>query len=84
MVATGVAARYGIFIKSGETLESASNINTIVFDKTGTLTSGVPSVTDVRLESDDFDEDLIWDLLLAAESSSEHPLGKAIMKHKDA
>jgi len=42
MVATGVAAKYGIFIKSGDTLERASKINTIVFDKTGTLTSGQP------------------------------------------
>ena len=49
MVATGVAAQYGIFIKSGETLERASNINTIVFDKTGTLTSGIPKVTDVQI-----------------------------------
>ena len=84
MVATGVAAQFGIFIKSGETLERASNINTIVFDKTGTLTSGVPSVTDVRLSSTKFNEDLIWEVLLAAESSSEHPIGKAICKHRES
>jgi Cu+-exporting ATPase len=84
MVATGVAAKYGIFVKGGETLERASNIKTVVFDKTGTLTSGIPHVTDVNIEAtDEYSEELIWDLLLAAESNSEHPLGKAVCKHKE-
>jgi Cu+-exporting ATPase len=49
MVATGKGAEYGILIKSGEALETAHRINTIVFDKTGTLTEGKPRVTDVVL-----------------------------------
>lgn len=40
MVATGVAAKYGILIKDGEALESASKCKVVIFDKTGTLTSG--------------------------------------------
>lgn len=42
MVGTGLAASYGILIKSAEVLEKIKTIDTIVFDKTGTLTSGKP------------------------------------------
>ena len=49
MVGSGVAASLGILIKSGEALESAQQVDTVVFDKTGTLTHGKPSVTDVFL-----------------------------------
>lgn len=45
MVATGVAAKYGILFKGGPELEMTHRINAIVFDKTGTLTQGKPSVT---------------------------------------
>ena len=51
MVGTGKAAQLGIFIKSGEALETASTIDTIVFDKTGTLTIGKPVVTDVATQT---------------------------------
>ena len=46
MVGTGVAAKLGIFIKTGVALQSSSMIDTVVFDKTGTLTTGKPVVTD--------------------------------------
>lgn len=42
MVGTGLAASYGILIKSADILEKIIKIDTIVFDKTGTLTSGKP------------------------------------------
>ena len=47
MVGTGVGAKYGVLIKSGEALQEAKNVDTVVLDKTGTVTEGKPKVTDV-------------------------------------
>jgi Cu+-exporting ATPase len=48
MVGTGKGAEHGILIRSGESLETAQRIQTVVFDKTGTLTRGLPEVTDIE------------------------------------
>jgi len=80
MVGTGKGAEYGVLIKSGEALETAHKINTIVFDKTGTITEGKPKVTDIILASDYYDsEDKLLQLAASAEKGSEHPLGEAIV-----
>jgi Cu+-exporting ATPase len=47
MVGTGKGAEMGILIKSGEGLEVAHSLQTVVLDKTGTVTEGRPSVIDV-------------------------------------
>lgn len=47
MVGTGKGAENGILIKSGEALETAHKIDTVVMDKTGTITEGKPKVTDI-------------------------------------
>jgi Cu+-exporting ATPase len=47
MVGTGKGAELGILIRSGESLETAHRVRTVVLDKTGTLTKGEPQVTDV-------------------------------------
>ncbi|MGM9974851.1 MAG: heavy metal translocating P-type ATPase [Clostridiaceae bacterium] len=77
MVGTGKGAEYGVLIKSGEALETAHKIDTIIFDKTGTITEGKPKVTDI-ITLKHSEEEL---LLLAAsgEKASEHPLGEAIV-----
>ncbi len=77
MVGTGKGAENGILIKSGEYLERAYKVQTIVFDKTGTLTKGEPSVTDVV--PIELSEEVLK-LASMAEKGSEHPLGEAIVK----
>lgn len=78
MVGTGKGAEYGVLIKSGEALETAHQIKTIVFDKTGTITEGKPVVTDII--ADGISEDELLMLAASAEKGSEHPLGEAIVK----
>ena len=76
MVGTGKGAENGILIKSGEALETAHNIDTVVLDKTGTLTEGKPFVTDVVTCAGD--EKALIKIAAALESKSEHPLAEAI------
>lgn len=82
MVGTGKGAEYGILIKSGEALEIAHKINTIVFDKTGTITEGKPRVTDI-ITYEGFDKNELLILAASAEKGSEHPLGEAIIKEAE-
>lgn len=76
MVGTGKGAEHGILIKSGEALETAHNIDTVVLDKTGTLTEGKPFVTDII--TCNTDEQTLLTIAAALESKSEHPLAKAV------
>jgi Cu+-exporting ATPase len=80
MVGTGQAARRGIYIRNGESLETATHLTTIVFDKTGTITEGKPYVTDFRNISDLSDETLLA-LVMAAETNSEHFLARAVVAY---
>jgi Cu+-exporting ATPase len=80
MVGTGQAAKRGIFIRNGESLEMASKLTAIVFDKTGTITEGKPQVTDFLNLGKLPDAELLA-LAAAAESHSEHFLGRAIVGH---
>ena len=79
MVGTGKGAERGILIKSGESLETAHKIDTVVFDKTGTLTKGVPEVTDILPVAGQTIESILA-LAGSAEQGSEHPLGQAIVR----
>ena len=78
MVATGKGAEKGALIRSAEALETAHKLEAIVLDKTGTITRGEPALTDV-LPVDDASEEELLRLVAAAERSSEHPLGEAIV-----
>ena len=77
MVGVGEAAENGILIRSGQALETAQRLDTIVLDKTGTITKGEPSVTDVLALGEDEAE--VLRLAASVERSSEHPLGEAIL-----
>lgn len=76
MVGTGKGAENGILIKSGEALETAHAIDTVVMDKTGTITEGRPKVTDII--SFKGSDDQLVSLAAALEKGSEHPLAEAI------
>ncbi len=79
MVGIGKGAEAGILIKSGDALETAHRIDTVVLDKTGTVTEGRPSLTDVVVLGD-VEEDRLLALAASAERGSEHPLGEAIVE----
>lgn len=78
MVGTGKGAENGVLIKSGEALEIAHKVKTIVFDKTGTITEGKPKVTDII--SRNLSENELLQIAASGEKGSEHPLGEAIVK----
>ncbi len=79
MVGTGVGAKYGILIKSGEALQEARNVDTVVLDKTGTITEGNPRVTDIiRYEAGKTEEEILR-IAAALEKPSEHPLADAVV-----
>ncbi|MGH9408826.1 MAG: heavy metal translocating P-type ATPase, partial [Vicinamibacterales bacterium] len=71
-------ARAGVFVKGGDILEQLSSVTIAAFDKTGTLTLGQPTVANVVV-ADGFEEDAVLRLAAAAESRSEHCLGRAIV-----
>lgn len=79
MVGTGKGAENGILIKSGEALEMAHHVDTVVLDKTGTITEGKPHVTDV-LPFDCKKEELLY-IAASLESKSEHPLAGAVLSY---
>src|SRR5690606_39693010 len=92
--ATERAARGGVLVKDRVALESMRSVDTVLFDKTGTLTKGEPTVTGIeavdrdtgsdttedRVTEDRVTEDRVLALAAAAESDSEHPLAKAIVR----
>jgi len=73
------AGRHGVLIKSALALERLAGTDLIALDKTGTLTTGSPEVTGVVTLAADMTEDDILALAAAAESGSEHPLGRAVV-----
>lgn len=79
MVGTGKGAENGILIKSGEALEIAHKVDTVVMDKTGTITEGKPVVTDV-IPVGIPEGDLIR-IAAGMEKGSEHPLAEAVMDY---
>jgi len=75
----GRSAQLGSIIKGGLYLESLATIDTILLDKTGTLTYGTPEVVDIR-PADGVPVASLLQAALIAESRSEHPVAKAILK----
>lgn len=78
-IATERAARGGVLVKDRLALESMRTVTSVLFDKTGTLTKGEPTVTDVEPAAG-YDADAVLALAAAAESDSEHPLARAVVR----
>jgi Cd2+/Zn2+-exporting ATPase len=76
--AIGNAAKNGIIVKGGGSLEKGGRIKVVAFDKTGTLTKGKPKVYHVH--GFGMGEDEVLALAAACESYSEHPLARAILE----
>jgi Cd2+/Zn2+-exporting ATPase len=83
VAAIGNAARKNAIVKTGASVESLGKVDCVAFDKTGTLTLGKPRVAEV-VALDSLTPDQILTFAAAAESCSEHPLGKAIVAHANA
>jgi len=74
----GNGAKNGILIKGGDKMENLARVNAVVFDKTGTLTKGKPEVTSIKTFG--ISEDELLQLAAEVEVTSEHHLGKTIVK----
>lgn len=82
MVGTGKGAENGILIKSGDALETAHQIDTVVLDKTGTITQGKPVVTDIICAAGkNADKTQLLQIAGSLEKGGEHPLAEAIVNY---
>jgi heavy metal translocating P-type ATPase len=77
--AIGRSAQLGSIIKGGIYLESLANIDTVLLDKTGTLTYGTPEVVGIHT-ADGMSVDSLLQAATTAETRSEHPIARAILK----
>lgn len=78
MVGLGRAAKNGILIKGGDTIEAVANIKYVLFDKTGTLTTGKFSITEIKPE-EGFTIEQIRGVITAIEERSNHPIARSMV-----
>jgi len=83
MVGLGRAAKNGILIKGGDTIEAVANTKYVVFDKTGTLTTGKFHINDIKVEGGN-DIELIRGIIMAIEERSNHPIAKSLVNELKA
>jgi Cu+-exporting ATPase len=81
MVAVGRGASAGVLVRNAEALETLARVDTLVVDKTGTLTEGRPHVAKIQtINGAGLPENAVLSLAASVERSSEHPLGRAIVR----
>lgn len=78
MVGLGRAAKNGILIKGGDTIEAVANTKYVIFDKTGTLTTGKFSVKDINV-AEGLDLEYVRGIITAIEERSNHPIAKSLV-----
>ena len=81
MVGIGRAAKNGILIKGGQTLEKMASIKNIAFDKTGTITTGDFKINNFNVIEGDEKE--IKNIVYNIEKYSSHPIAKSLIKELD-
>lgn len=74
----GNAAKRGVLVKSGTSMEIIGKVDVVAFDKTGTLTLGQPSLRET-ISFNGLSPEILLGLAASVERSSEHPLAKAIV-----
>ncbi len=79
LVGTGKAAELGVLFRNGAALQQLQETDVVALDKTGTVTVGRPELTDFLVQPG-FGEDEVLRLVAAAESSSEHPIARALLR----
>ncbi len=77
MVASGRGAQMGVLFRNAEAIETLRSVDTLVLDKTGTLTQGRPTLSQVSALGQ-FSTEVVLACAAGLESSSEHPIGRAI------
>lgn len=83
MVGTGLGAKYGILVRSGEALEQIHKVTAVVLDKTGTITKGEPEVVDMMVKDGVDPSDVLY-LAAMVEKVSDHPLAQAVVNCYEA
>jgi Cu+-exporting ATPase len=83
MVGLGRAAKSGILIKGGDTIEAVANTKFVVFDKTGTLTTGKFAINEIKAEAGN-DVESIRGIIMAIEERSNHPIAKSLVNELKA
>lgn len=83
MVGTGVGARYGVLVKSGEALQAVRGVDTVVLDKTGTITAGKLKVLSIHTVSEEITKEKMMQAVAALEKQSEHPLSEAVLEYAE-
>ena len=78
MVGIGRAARNGILIKGGDTLERLARVKNIFLDKTGTLTNGEFKISKLNIIKGD--EKKIKSIIYQLETHSSHPIARSLCK----
>jgi Cu+-exporting ATPase len=83
MVGLGRAAKNGILIKGGDTVEAVTDAKYVVFDKTGTLTTGKFSIQDIKL-TDRSGLEEVRGIITAIEERSNHPIAVSLVEQLKA
>ena len=80
MATTGRAAQKGVLFKDAEAIEALSKVNTLIIDKTGTLTEGKPSLKEITLLTDQFQQVQVETWIASIEQHSSHPIAKILSR----